>query len=276
MYHDLKPIYWWPIMKTDIVHFVEKCHICALVKAEHQKPYGSLSLLNILEWKWEHITMDFASLSELAELYVKEIVSRHGVSLSILSDRDSRLVSNFWNSLQQNLGTRFAGPEIVQMTTEKVTIALEKFKAARDRLEIMSEVLNDQTVVLDLLPELAGIHNTFNVCYMRKCKVEDEDQILPLKDLKSRLENSDIGKISFGHFWGDLSISERSRRDLRKIGDPLSQEGTDLYEVNPVSGRLCQDLLFVQHSIKGHIRCVWIVMQLNQQERLSVDSSPIS
>ncbi|XP_071728010.1 uncharacterized protein [Rutidosis leptorrhynchoides] len=48
----------------------------------------------------------------------------------------------------------------------------------------ISEILNDQTVVLDLPPELAGIHNTFNVCYLHKCKVEDETPLLPLKDLK--------------------------------------------------------------------------------------------
>ncbi|XP_071714780.1 uncharacterized protein [Rutidosis leptorrhynchoides] len=46
------------------------------------------------------------------------------------------------------------------------------------------QVLNDQTVVLDLPQELAGIHDTFNICYIRKCKVDDENQILPLQDLK--------------------------------------------------------------------------------------------
>ncbi|XP_071739049.1 uncharacterized protein [Rutidosis leptorrhynchoides] len=48
----------------------------------------------------------------------------------------------------------------------------------------INEILNDQTVVLDLLPELAGIHNTFNMCYLRKCKVDDVTQLVPLKDLK--------------------------------------------------------------------------------------------
>ncbi|XP_071686770.1 uncharacterized protein [Rutidosis leptorrhynchoides] len=48
----------------------------------------------------------------------------------------------------------------------------------------IQQVFNDQTVVLDLPAELAGIHNTLNVCYLRKCKVDDEIQILPLQDLK--------------------------------------------------------------------------------------------
>ncbi|XP_071695186.1 uncharacterized protein [Rutidosis leptorrhynchoides] len=45
------------------------------------------------------------------------------------------------------------------------------------------KILNDQTVVLDLPPELAGTHNTFNVCYLRKCKADDETQLVPLVDL---------------------------------------------------------------------------------------------
>ena len=44
--------------------------------------------------------------------------------------------------------------------------------------------MNDQTVVLELPPELAGIHDTFNVCYLRKCKMDDESQLIPLKDLR--------------------------------------------------------------------------------------------
>ncbi|XP_071714302.1 uncharacterized protein [Rutidosis leptorrhynchoides] len=46
------------------------------------------------------------------------------------------------------------------------------------------QILNDQTVVLDLPAALSGIHDTFNICYLRKCKVDDESQILPLQDLK--------------------------------------------------------------------------------------------
>ncbi|XP_071715033.1 uncharacterized protein [Rutidosis leptorrhynchoides] len=44
--------------------------------------------------------------------------------------------------------------------------------------------VNDQTVVLELPTELAGIHNTFNVCYHRKRKVDDETQLVPLSDLR--------------------------------------------------------------------------------------------
>ena len=45
-------------------------------------------------------------------------------------------------------------------------------------------MVNDQAVALDLPDELSGIHDTFNVCYLRKCLVQDESQIIPLHDLK--------------------------------------------------------------------------------------------
>ncbi|KAJ9547046.1 hypothetical protein OSB04_019589 [Centaurea solstitialis] len=46
------------------------------------------------------------SIDKLAQLYVGEIVMRHGVPISIISDRDSRFTSRFWQSLQAALGTR--------------------------------------------------------------------------------------------------------------------------------------------------------------------------
>ncbi|XP_071714570.1 uncharacterized protein [Rutidosis leptorrhynchoides] len=158
MYHDLKVLYWWPTMKADIAQYVEKS------------------------------TSETASLTKLAQLYLNEIVSRHGIPLSIVSDRDSRFVSSFWNSLQENLEyggswdyhlpliefaynnsyyssidmlsyeilygkkcrtpscwleageKQFAGPEIVQQTAEKVAIAREKLKAARDRQKMYADL----------------------------------------------------------------------------------------------------------------------------------------
>ncbi|GKC96588.1 putative reverse transcriptase domain-containing protein [Tanacetum coccineum] len=138
MYQDLKKLYWWPNMNADIATYVSKCLTCAKVKAEHQKPSGLLQQPEIPERKWEKITMDFVtglprtpsgydsiwvivdrltksahflpmkktnSMEKLTQLYLKEIVCRHGVPVSIISDRDSRFASGFWRSLQKALGT---------------------------------------------------------------------------------------------------------------------------------------------------------------------------
>ena len=46
------------------------------------------------------------TMEKLARLYVKEIVRLHGVPKEIISDRDSRFVSRFWQSLHEALGTQ--------------------------------------------------------------------------------------------------------------------------------------------------------------------------
>ncbi|GJV60834.1 putative reverse transcriptase domain-containing protein [Tanacetum coccineum] len=121
MYHDLRKLYWWPNMKADIATYVRLL----------QQP-------EIPVWKWERITMDFITklprtpsgydsiwvivdrltksahfipmnekykMEKLTRLYLKEIVCRHGVPVSIISDRDPRFISRFWRSLQKSLGT---------------------------------------------------------------------------------------------------------------------------------------------------------------------------
>ena len=60
-YRDLRQNFWWRNMKRSIGNFVERCLTCQQVKAEHQRPSGLLNPLEIPEWKWEHITMDFVT-----------------------------------------------------------------------------------------------------------------------------------------------------------------------------------------------------------------------
>ncbi|GKB97823.1 putative reverse transcriptase domain-containing protein [Tanacetum coccineum] len=108
MYHDLKKLYWWLNMKVEIATYVSKCPTYAKVKAEHQKLSSLLVQPEIPQWKWEKITMDFEtdSMGKLTRQNLKEDVSRHGVPISIIFDRDSRFTSHFWQSLQEALGTQ--------------------------------------------------------------------------------------------------------------------------------------------------------------------------
>nr|GFB22503.1 putative reverse transcriptase domain, ribonuclease H-like domain, aspartic peptidase domain protein [Tanacetum cinerariifolium] len=126
-------------MKADIATYVSKFLTCAKVNAKHQRPSGLLVQPKIPKWKWDNITMDFVtklpkssqgydtilvivdrltksviftpikeidSMDKLARIYLKEVVTRHGIPVSIISDRDPRFASNFWRSLQNALGTR--------------------------------------------------------------------------------------------------------------------------------------------------------------------------
>ncbi|KAJ0950618.1 putative nucleotidyltransferase, Ribonuclease H [Helianthus annuus] len=139
MYQDLKVLYWWPNMKALIATYVSKCLTCARVKAEHQKPSGLLQQPEIPTWKWEQIAMDFVTglprtqagndtiwvivdrltksahflaiketdkFSQLAAVYLKEVVSRHGVPTSIISDRDPRFTSELWQSMHKSFGSQ--------------------------------------------------------------------------------------------------------------------------------------------------------------------------
>ncbi|GJV99944.1 reverse transcriptase domain-containing protein [Tanacetum coccineum] len=92
----------------------------------------------IPKWKWDNITMDFVTklpkssqgyetiwvivnqltksaifvpmretdtIDKLARMYLKEVVTRHEIPVSIICDRDPRFTSNFWRLLQNALGT---------------------------------------------------------------------------------------------------------------------------------------------------------------------------
>jgi hypothetical protein len=59
MYHDPKATYWWYGMKQDVAEYVALYDTCQRVKAGHQRPAGLLQPLQVPEWKWEEIAMDF-------------------------------------------------------------------------------------------------------------------------------------------------------------------------------------------------------------------------
>ncbi|GJY88558.1 putative reverse transcriptase domain-containing protein [Tanacetum coccineum] len=108
MYQDMKKLYWWPNMKANIATYVRKCLTCAKVKAEHQRPSELLVQLDIPQWNKSAIFVPMREtdpMDKLARMYLKEVVTRHGIPLSIICDRNPRLASNFWRSLQNALGT---------------------------------------------------------------------------------------------------------------------------------------------------------------------------
>jgi hypothetical protein len=139
MYHDLKQHYWWTKMKIDIARYVARCNTCRHVKAIHMKTAGPLQSLPIPTWKWEDISMDFIvglprtakgfdsiwviidRLTKIAhflpvktyypvityaQMYIARILSLHGVSKTIVSNRGPQFVSKFWEELHKSLGTK--------------------------------------------------------------------------------------------------------------------------------------------------------------------------
>ncbi|GKD33254.1 putative reverse transcriptase domain-containing protein, partial [Tanacetum coccineum] len=103
MYQDLKKLYWWPNMKAEIATYVSKCLTCAKVKTAT----GQDTIWVIVD----HLTksahflpmQEDGTLEKLTRQYLKEVVSRYVVPVSIISDRDGNFNSHFWKSLNKAL-----------------------------------------------------------------------------------------------------------------------------------------------------------------------------
>ncbi|XP_071708884.1 uncharacterized protein [Rutidosis leptorrhynchoides] len=80
--------------EVDIATYVGKCLTCAKVKVEHQRLSGLLTQSKIPQWKEKD------KMEKLAQIYLKEVISRHSVPVSIISDSDSRFTSRSWQTLQ--------------------------------------------------------------------------------------------------------------------------------------------------------------------------------
>nr|GFB66525.1 reverse transcriptase domain-containing protein [Tanacetum cinerariifolium] len=61
------------------------------------------------------------SMDKLTKLYLKEVVTRHGIPISIISDRDPRFASNFWRAFQKALGTRLDMSTAYHLETDRPT-----------------------------------------------------------------------------------------------------------------------------------------------------------
>jgi transposase InsO family protein len=137
----LSRCYFWSRMPEEVKEYVRTCMACLQAKASNQKPPGLMQPLPIPARRWEQVTMDLitglprtrrghtavvvwvdkltkmahmaactdhVTAAQLAHLTYTEIVRHHGVPSSIVSDRDPRFTSNFWQSLWALLGTRLA------------------------------------------------------------------------------------------------------------------------------------------------------------------------
>ena len=135
----IKRSYWWPQMREHIKKFVRSCHSCQRNKTDTQGVAGLLKPLQIPYSPWTSISMDLitdlpqtkightailvvvdrltkmahfmpcsttVTAPQVAQLFLDFIVKLHGIPKEIISDRDPRFTSHFWQELCIYLGTK--------------------------------------------------------------------------------------------------------------------------------------------------------------------------
>ncbi|GKA63680.1 putative reverse transcriptase domain-containing protein [Tanacetum coccineum] len=141
-------------------------------------------------------------MEKLTQLYLKEIVCRHGVPVSIISDRDNKFASRFWRSVKKALGTQLDMSITYHPQTdgqsERTIQTLKDIRQksyADQRLRPLEFDVGDKVLLkiidgighvaykLELPNELRGIHNTFHCSNLKKCLVK-ENWVIPLEEIK--------------------------------------------------------------------------------------------
>ncbi|XP_057526371.1 uncharacterized protein LOC130805605 [Amaranthus tricolor] len=129
--------FFWPKMLGTVGKHILKCETCLKAKVTFHK--GEYLPLPIAHRPWEHLSLDFMmalpktkrgkdaimvvvdrfskmahfiactktdDAQYIAKLFFAEIVRLHGIPRTLVSDRDSKFLSNFWKSLWKMLGTK--------------------------------------------------------------------------------------------------------------------------------------------------------------------------
>nr|GEV44650.1 reverse transcriptase domain-containing protein [Tanacetum cinerariifolium] len=203
--------YWWPEKKKDVAEYVSKCLtylkviVDRLTKSAHFLPMRE-------DYKMDRLT----------RLYLNEIVARHGVPILIISKRGSRFTSSFWQSMQEELGTRLDMstayyPQTDDQSERTVQNLKDMLRACRKPLEFsvgdyvllkvspwngvvrfgkkgklapkfvgpfeIIEKVGHVAYRLDLPKELNGVCDTFHVSNLKKCLADPTLQ-MPLDEIR--------------------------------------------------------------------------------------------
>ncbi len=165
-YELLSREFYWPDMLSYVTLWVKKCQICRRSKPSREGHQGLLKPLPVPERAWQHVSMDFithlprsgkhdavlvvvdrltkmrhfvpcqgtCNAEETARLYVRHVWKLHGLPLSVVSDRGSQFVSEFWRHLMKRLKITSAlstahHPE-TDGQTERANAGLEQYLRA--------------------------------------------------------------------------------------------------------------------------------------------------
>ena len=133
--------FWWKGMADYVYAYVTSCQSCQQMKNSNTAPGGKLVPLAIPTSPWESVSMDFITCLPVtacghdmlivwvdrltkyvilspakltlnsegfAQHTIDHVISKHGVPTELVSDRDVRFTSSFWESLTASLNTKLS------------------------------------------------------------------------------------------------------------------------------------------------------------------------
>nr|GFA16693.1 hypothetical protein [Tanacetum cinerariifolium] len=135
MYQEMKKLYWWPNMKADIATYDNITMDFFTKPPKSSQGYDTIWVIVDRLTKSTIFTpiKETDPMDKLARIYLKEVVTRHEIPVSIISDRDPRYVGPF-------------------KVLERVRDVAYKF---------------------NLPEELNTVHNTFHVSNLKKCHADE-------------------------------------------------------------------------------------------------------
>nr|GEZ90674.1 hypothetical protein [Tanacetum cinerariifolium] len=213
----LKGRYWRSGMKKDIAEYVRIAMDFVTMLPRTSSGHDTIWVIVDRLTKSTHFLPmhEDYKIDRLARLYLNEIVSRHGVPIFIISDRDRRFTSRFWQSMQEALGTRvesvirqlcglglgkksYADKRrkplefgvgdyvLLKVSPWKGVVRFRKKGKLAPRFVGPFEIIEKVGPVayrLDLPEELNGVHYTFHVSNFKKCLADPTLQV-PLDEIR--------------------------------------------------------------------------------------------
>nr|GEY05063.1 hypothetical protein [Tanacetum cinerariifolium] len=223
MYQDLKKFYWWLNMKADIANFVNR-----LTKYAHFLPIKKMD-----------------SIEKLGQLYLKEIVYRHGVPMSIISDRDIEFSynNNYHASIKaapfealygrkyrspvcwsEVVDSQITGPELIRETTKKIVQIKNQLLTARSRQKSYADVrrkpmefeVGDKVMLKVSLWKGHSFWETWTMATTIEQQVALDEALVPSTKscpfFKAFLVTADVPEIYMQEFWAAVYVHQHSIR----------------------------------------------------------------
>nr|GEZ38926.1 retrotransposon protein, putative, Ty3-gypsy subclass [Tanacetum cinerariifolium] len=226
MYQDLKKLYWWPNMKAEIATFenITMDFVTKLPKMATGQDTIWVIVDRLTKSAYFLPMREDDTLEKLTRQYLKEVASKHGVPVSIISDRDGKFSSHFWKSLNKALGqlsrvhSTFHISKLKKcMADEPLAIPLdeiqvdEKLNFIKEPVEVMDHEVKrlKQSHILIVKKKDGSFRMCIDYCKLNKLTVKNRYPLSRIDDLFDQLQGSRVySKIDLRSGYHHLRVRE--------------------------------------------------------------------